>query len=135
MGDFDTQFICAFASDDRIYFSEAHFGDAEIYLLYAISNDSIKYIEQIDNTSIEVEGHAAPEKATSVTSILKKKGVQVLVSRRFGPNIKRVKVHFVPVIVKKQKNIQEALITVRENLNAIEQEWKKDSSQRKHLIL
>ncbi len=135
MGNFDTQFICAFASDDGNYFSETHFGDAGIYLLYAISNDDIKYLERIDNTSIEVESHAAPEKAKSVTSLLKKKGVQVLVSRIFGPNIKRVKVHFVAVIVKKQKNIQEALTIVRDNLNAIEREWKQDSSQRKHLIL
>ncbi len=135
MGDFNTRFICAFASDDREFFSETHFGDAKLYLLYAISKDSIEYIGQIDNTSIEVEGHAAPEKAKSVTSLLKKKGVRVLVSRIFGPNIKRVKVHFVPVIVKKQKNIQEALTIVRDNLNEIEREWKQDSSQRKHLIL
>jgi predicted Fe-Mo cluster-binding NifX family protein len=134
MGQFDIQLLCAFASDDGINFCETHFGDAKFYLLYAISKDRIEYIEQIDNTSIKLENHAAPEKAKSVSSLLKKKNVQVLVSRIFGPNIKRVKAHFVPVIVKKRE-IQEAIIIVRDNLNEIEREWKKQSSQRKHLIL
>jgi predicted Fe-Mo cluster-binding NifX family protein len=134
VGEFDIQFVCAFASDDGEHFSRSHFGDAQIYLLYAISNDGIEYMEQIENTSIEAEAHAAPEKAKSVSSLLKKKKVQVLVSRIFGSNIKRVKAHFVPVIIK-SGNIQEALTIVRDNLNEIEREWKKESDQRKHLIL
>ena len=134
MTGFDTKFVCAFATDDGEHFSKTHFGDAGFYLLYAIDHDEIEYIERIDNTSIEVEDHAAREKAKSVSSLLKKKKVQVLVSRIFGPNIKRVKNHFVPVIVKNNK-IQEALTIVRKNLDEIELEWKKESSQRKHLIL
>ena len=128
------QFLCAFASDEGEDFSVSHFGDAEFYLLYVIGNDKIEYLERIHNTSIRSETHGAPEKAKSVTSILKKKNVQVLVSRRFGPNIKRIKAHFVPVVVRRRR-IQEALPIVRDNLAAIEGEWKKEGSQRKHLVL
>ena len=134
MAESDTKLVCAFASDDGESFNNNHFGDAGLYILYAISNDEIEYIGQISNTSMRVEGHAAPEKAKSVSSLLKKKDVQVLVARVFGPNIKRVKNHFVPVIIKKDK-IQEALTIVRDNLNEIEIEWKKESTERKHIIL
>ena len=130
----DTKLVCAFASDDGESFNNDHFGDAGLYVLYAISNDEIEYIGQINNTSIRVEAHAAPEKAKSVSSLLKKENVQVLVARVFGPNIKRVKNHFVPVIIKMDK-IQEALTILRDNLNEIEIEWKKEGSDRKHLTL
>ncbi len=130
----DTKLVCAFASDDGESFNNDHFGDADLYVLYAISNDEIEYIGQINNTSIRVEGHAAPEKAKSVSSLLKKENVQVLVARIFGPNIKKVKNHFVPVIMKMDK-IQEALTILRDNLNEIEIEWKKEGSERKHLTL
>jgi len=129
------QLICAFATDDKKCFSKEHFGDAKFYLLYTFSKDGMEFIEQFDNTSIEVEGHAVPEKAQSVTSLLKEKGVQVLVARFFGPNIKRVKAHFVPVIIKKLNIIQESLTVLQDNFDAIQLEWKQDSSERKHIIL
>lgn len=128
----DLQFVCAFAADDEKHFTASHFGDAEFYLIYVINNDSIEFLGQIDNTSIETDAHADPKKAKSVSAIMKQKGVQVLVSRRFGPNIVRVRNHFVPVLVK-QKEIEEGLKVVQDNLEAISEQWNRDSKQRKHL--
>ena len=128
----ELQFVCAFAADDEKHFTASHFGDAEFYLLYVLNKDEAKYVGKIDNTSIETDAHADPEKAKSVSRIMKKKGVQVLVSRRFGPNIVRVKNHFVPVLVR-QKEIEEGLKVVQDNLEVINEQWNKDSSQRKHL--
>jgi len=128
----ELQFVCAFAADDEKHFTASHFGDAEFYLLYVLNKDEAKYVGKIDNTSIETDAHADPEKAKSVSRIMKKKGVQVLVSRRFGPNIMRVKNHFVPVLVR-QKEIEEGLKVVQDNLEVINEQWNKDSSQRKHL--
>jgi hypothetical protein len=40
----------------------------------------------------------------------------------------------VPVLVRK-KGIEEGLALVRENLESIEREWRKEGSERKHLVL
>ena len=134
MEEYKPLFICACASDDKKTFSGGHFGDAEVYLLYRVSDEGSEFIEEIENTSIDEQTHGDPKKAKSVTSLLKKKSVQVLVSRSFGPNIVRIRAHFVAVLVRK-KGIEEGLALVRENLEAIEREWRKDGSERKHLIL
>lgn len=128
----ELQFICAFAADDEKHFTSSHFGDAEFYLIYVINSDSIEFAGRIDNTSIETDAHADPEKAKSVSVIMKNKGVQVLVSRRFGPNIVRVRNHFVPVLVKRAE-IEEGIKVVQDNLEAINEQWNMDSNQRKHL--
>jgi hypothetical protein len=83
----DGEFVCACASDDGKEFATGHFGDAEVYCLYRISDEGIEFIEKIENTSIEGRTHADAKKARSVKSLLQAEGVQVLVSRSFGPNI------------------------------------------------
>ena len=88
--------ITAFATNNGTTFMDNHFGDANYYDIYKISASNSEFIKRIDNTvDIEEESHADPKKAKGISGLLKSEGIQVVVSKVFGPNIKRIKKNFV----------------------------------------
>jgi len=95
--------IIAFGSDDGKNYTEKHFGDAEYYLLYELTNQYAELQRKIKNTSvIEIkEIHGDPLKAGSVVEMLQKENVKVVVAAVFGPNIKRIKRQFVCILENK----------------------------------
>ena len=113
----------AFATDNGKNFMDRHFGDALHYIIYEINSDSSKKIDSIENDTEEEEGHADPKKAKNITNLLKDKDVQVVVSKIFGPNIKRIKSKFVCVLIK-EETIEDAIIVIQKNLSTIQKEWK-----------
>ena len=113
--------IIAFATDDGEKTMERHFGDAEYYNIYELINGSFKMIGQIVNTTEEEEGHADPVKAKGIVELLLEKNVEVGVTKVFGPNIKRVKKHFVPVLVSAE-TIEESLKVILDSVDIIEKE-------------
>jgi len=127
------EFICACASDDGENFVERHFGEARYYFVYKVSDEGFDYIKKISNISVEEKTHADPIKAKSVSSILKRGNVQVVITRRFGPNVKRVKIHFVPVIIK-NGIIEDGLKIISKNLDQVKNQWLKEGNQRKALV-
>ena len=113
----------AFATDDGKTFMGRHFGDAEYYYIYEIDNENAKFINKIDNTTEEEEDvHADPKKAGSITKLLKQEKVQVVVSKVFGPNIKRIKKTFVCILIKEQ-SIENSIGIINNNLPKIIEEW------------
>lgn len=59
------------------------------------------YINRLHNKTEDIEDvHADPKKAKSIASLLSAEGDSVVVSKVFGPNIKRIKKFFVCVIIK-----------------------------------
>jgi len=125
----------AFATDDGMHFINRHFGDAEFYDVYEISRENTAFIKQIRNSSGEESGelHADPAKAKSVSGILLKEGVTIVVSKIFGPNIKRIRKKFVCVICS-DSTIETAVQTIQEHIGEIEAEWRK-GAERGHLRL
>jgi len=113
----------AFATDNGKNFMDRHFGDALHYIIYEINSDSSKKIDSIENDTEEEEGHADPKKAKNITNLLKDKDVQVVVSKIFGPNIKRIKSKFVCVLIK-EETIEDAIIAIKKNISLIQKEWK-----------
>ncbi|MCK5812483.1 MAG: NifB/NifX family molybdenum-iron cluster-binding protein [Clostridiales bacterium] len=91
--------IISCATDDGINFVNRHFGDANYYEIYELIDDEFHYIDRITNTTGEEETHADPKKAKGIVGLLVEKNVTVGLTKVFGPNIKRVKKHFVPVLV------------------------------------
>jgi len=89
--------IGAFGTDDGKTFTNRHFGDSNKFDIYEISSESVKFIKQINNNSVEEKVHADPKKAGSISKMLKSQGVQVVFSKQFGPNIKRIRKKFVCV--------------------------------------
>ena len=91
--------IIACATDDGKNFISRHFGDAEKYLIYELRDGQYVLTGTILNTTGEEEQHADPKKAKGIVSILAEKNVNVGLTKVFGPNIKRIKKHLVPVLV------------------------------------
>ena len=125
----------AFATDDgESLKGDDHFGNAKHYYIYKISPDKSDFMEQRDNIEVEEneeETHGDYKKAKAVSSVLEK--TDVLVSKIFGPNIKRMKEKFVCIIVRVD-SIKEAVDIMKRNMNKIVEEYQK-GKERKHLVL
>ena len=115
----------AAATDDGEKFVGRQFGDAEFYDVYDVSRESSEFIRRVANKTEEEEDvHADPKKAKGIAAILKKQGVQVAVTRVFGPNIKRIKSKFVCVLTAHEE-VAKGLDLIRENFETIATEWEK----------
>lgn len=123
----------AFANDNGKEFMDRHFGDANFYDIYDIDIDSANFLKRIKNTTEEDDEniHADPKKANGVVGLFKGEGVQVLVSKVFGANIKRMKKKFVCVLTS-DKSIEAGIKKLQESLIIIENEWVKGEA-RNHL--
>ncbi|MDP8226903.1 MAG: NifB/NifX family molybdenum-iron cluster-binding protein [Candidatus Celaenobacter polaris] len=112
---------------------ERHFGDAKFYDIYELDNNQILFIKRIPNTVDEIEEvHADPRKARGISSHLLNEKVNVVVSKIFGPNIKRIQKKFVCVVVKDDE-ITSAIQIISTNKQRIVNEWEK-GEERNHLI-
>lgn len=101
--------IIACATNDGKSFVTSHFGDADKYDIYEMTKEGYCFLKSITNHTEEEEGvHADPKKAHGIVSLLKEQNVQIGVSLVFGPNIKRVAKHFLPIMLS-EKNIEEGL--------------------------
>ena len=108
----------AFATDDGQAFVNRHFGDAAFYDVYEITKTETKLLERIENITEEERQHADPVKAKNITELLKKKGVMVVVSKVFGPNIERIKLQFVCIRVNDEV-IAESIKTIQNRIDII----------------
>jgi len=112
----------AVATDQGEKFVNRHFGDAEFYYIYEVDKNKADFKLKIANNSVEERKHADPNKAKSIVKILKEKDVQVGVNLKFGPNIKRVKKHFVPVLID-TSDIEKGLKKISDNYDELKKLW------------
>lgn len=120
----------AFAVNQANQFEKKHFGDAYKYLVYTIvAGKMILLSEEINEfRSIDEEiEHGSKRKGNSIIKFLKEKKVNVLVSTRFGKNIKLVNEYFIPVKVP-LKDLQEIIPILNKYLHWIEDEWINNTS-------
>ena len=124
--------ITAFATDDGQTFMDRHFGDAESFNIYEINSTKVNFLKTISNTIEEEDEdedvHADPTKAKGIAGLLKKEKVQVVVSKVFGPNIKRIKKKFVCIITQ-EKEINDSIQNIQKNMDIIIQEWEKGEAR------
>ena len=124
----------AFATDDGKTFMGRHFGDARFYDIYELDEDQASFIKRIENTVDEEEDvHADPKKAKGISTLLLDEKVAVVVSKIFGPNIKRIKKKFVCIVVR-DNEIDVGLKKICNNIEKIYVEWEK-GNERKHILL
>ncbi len=114
----------AVATDDGVRLMGRHFGDAETYEIHEISATGSEHVGRIVNNVGEEEGHADPKKAKGIGGLLKKKGVQVTLAQVFGPNIKRIRKHFVCVLTR-HEDIKDGLDLLVDGYQEIVAELKK----------
>jgi len=124
----------AFATDDGKTFMQRHFGDSHFFDIYEFDENQTSFVMRIKNMVDEEEDvHADPQKARGISTLLLDEKVTVVVSKIFGPNIKRIKKKFVCVVVKNDE-IDIGLKKICDNIEKIYIEWEK-GKERKHLLL
>ena len=123
--------ILAIATDDGKHLIKRHFGDAESYLIYQLTEKDCVYLKNVENRSEEEQTHADPVKAGNIARILKEDGVQILASRAFGPNIKRMIKKFACILVN-EESIAQGLDKMKRNYSDILNKWD-NGSERSHL--
>ena len=82
------ELLIAFATDNGKNFNDDHFGMATYYHIYRFCADGEEFVEQRANVKFQEDAskkHGDHAKAQATTSVLK--GVDVPVSKEFGPNI------------------------------------------------
>jgi predicted Fe-Mo cluster-binding NifX family protein len=88
--------ICACAVDDDNTFTTNHFGDCKFFKLYRVDNHNITSLDSFENT-IWQEGN---KKGLNISELLRRHKVDVVVSRRFGQNIRQIRTWFYPVLIR-----------------------------------
>ena len=125
--------LIAFGTDDGRNLNDDHVGMAEYFYVYQFSNGKEELIERRKNVQFKGDEsvHGDPEKAKATSSALE--GVDVLVGRKFGPNLPRLLRKFVCVVVR-TNTLTSALEAAHNNMDRIAEEGNKEED-RKHIVL
>ena len=106
----DTKWTVACATEDGHNLVNAHFGQAAFYALYTLDEDGFERVGDVPNpTPPDVHTHGGAHKATNIAGQLEERGVKVVVSLQFGPNIARMRKRFVPVVSKDVVTLQDVM--------------------------
>ena len=127
------ELFIAFATDNGKNFNDDHFGMAKYYQIYRFCDDAEEFVEQRENVEFqedEYKKHGDPEKAQATSSVLT--GVDVLVTKKFGPNITRMVRKFVCVVVRTNV-ISDAIKIVKNHMDEVIRK-KSKAKDRRHLI-
>ncbi len=128
------ELLIALGTDDDINFNDDHFGMAKYFQVYKFSEGKEKFVEKRENVQFKGDEsikHGDPEKARKTSSVLQ--GIDVLVGKRYGPNLHRLVSKFVCVIVR-TNTLENAIWMVHQNIEKIIAE-KNKGEDRKYLIL
>ena len=131
MGD---ELLIAFGTDDGENLNNDHVGMAKYFYVYKFLNDKEVLIEKRKNVKFEGDEsikHGDPEKAKATSFALE--GIDVLVGKKFGPNITRLLKKFVCVVVRTE-SLSNAIEAVYCNMVRIVEEKNKEED-RKHIVL
>jgi len=126
--------MIAFATDDAENLNNDHVGMAKYFFVYRFSNGKEELIERRENVKFkgdESMKHGDPEKAKATSSALE--NVDVLVGRRFGPNLPRLLKKFVCIVVRTE-TISNAIEAIHGSMDRIVEEKNKGEG-RKHIVL
>jgi predicted Fe-Mo cluster-binding NifX family protein len=128
------ELLVAFGTDDGENLNNDHVGMARYFYVYRFSGGKERFVEQRKNIGFkgdESMKHGDPEKAKATSSVLQ--NVDVLVGKKFGPNLPRLLKKFVCVLVRTDA-ISNAIEAVHNNMDRIAEERNKGGG-RKHIVL
>lgn len=127
------KFVIAFGTDDGETLNNDHVGMAKYFYVYQFSDGEEKLVERRENVRFKgaESMHGDPEKAKATSSVLE--GVDVLVGKKFGPNLPRLLNKFVCTVVR-TNTIASAIEIVRNNMDRIVEEKNKEGD-RKHIVM
>ena len=128
------ELLIAFGTDDGVNLNHDHVGMAKYFHVYKFSETKEELAEKRENVRLkgdESMKHGDSQKAKATSSVLQ--GVDVLVGKRFGPNLPRLVKKFVCVIARTD-TLENAVRIIRQNMEKITAE-KNKGEDRQHLIL
>ena len=129
------QLLVAFSTHDGANLvTDDHAGMAKYFDVYEFSEGEPEFVERRENSKYagdETMKHGDPKKAKTSLSALD--GLDVWVSKRFGPNLPRLLKKILCVVVRVD-TVAEATALMKQNLNAVAEECEK-GEDRKHLVL
>ena len=123
----------AFAVNKDNQFTRKHFGDADKYIIYELQDEHLELLSEEINqfkSLDEKHTHGSAKKGNAIIQFLKGKDVNVLVSMRFGKNIKLINEHFIPVQIS-LKHPEEVILILNKHLHWIADEWENNESNYK----
>ena len=126
--------LVAFGTDDGVHLNDDHVGMAKEFHVYEFTDDGQTLVERRQNSKFagdETMMHGDPEKAKATSAVLS--GIDVLVGRKFGPNITRLLTKFACVVVR-TREVNSAVEAVRANIDSVVEQHSK-GVDRKHLVL
>jgi predicted Fe-Mo cluster-binding NifX family protein len=123
----------AFGTDDGKNLNNDHVGMAKYFYVYEFSDGKEQLVERRENVPFKGDEsiHGDPEKAKATSSVLG--GVDVLVGRKFGPNLPRLVKKFVCVLVRTD-TITRAIEAIHHHMDRIAEE-KRRGEERTHIVL
>ena len=127
----------AFALSQNGAFEKKHFGDADKYQIYHLSNEVFKLLYEEENPfklMDESTRHGTEKKAGDIISFLHQKNVSVIVSRKFGTNIKHIVNHFIPVEVSEETPIKVQTILLK-HMRWLQEELDKQPDHYKKFVI
>ncbi len=125
--------LIAFGTDDGDHLNNDHVGMAKYFYFYEFSNGKEQLVERRENSQLKSAEtvHGDPVKAKATSSAIE--GADVLVGKKFGPNLLRLISKFVCVVAK-TNTITTAIELVHKNMDKIIAE-KNKTEGRKHIVL
>ena len=127
------ELLIAFGTDDGENLKDDHVGMAKFYDVYKFLGDEVEFLERRENLKYESNKsikHGDPEKARKVSSVLEE--IDVLVGKKFGPNLPRLSQKLVCVIIRRNP-ISDAIKLIKNNMDKIITEKNKEVN-RKHIV-
>jgi len=124
----EMKLLIAFGTDDGKNLNNDHVGMAKYFYVYEFSNGKEQLVERRENVLFKGDEsiHGDPEKAKATSSVLG--GVDVLVGRKFGPNLPRLVKRFVCVLVRTD-TITRAIQAIHHNMDRISEEKSKEENR------
>jgi predicted Fe-Mo cluster-binding NifX family protein len=135
MGGNSESLIVAFASGGATDLPKRHFGEARQFDLYRLAPAGADWIRTVANPYADT-GHSDDEhhkKGAELVQLLGRQGVQVIVSRAFGPNIKGMRRWFLPVVVGCEE-AEQAIALLQARWDLVRSHWMQ-GEERRHLVL
>jgi predicted Fe-Mo cluster-binding NifX family protein len=126
--------LIAFGTDDGKSLNNDHVGMAKYFYVYKFYDNEQELIGRRRNVKLKGDDtmkHGDPEKARATSSVLE--GVDVLVGKKFGPNLTRLLKKFVCVVVRTDA-MANAIEAVHNSMDRIVEQENK-GEDRKHIVL
>jgi predicted Fe-Mo cluster-binding NifX family protein len=113
--------LIACATNDGIHLINDHFGDADYFHVFHVTETDSTLVEIIQNTSTEeTHTHGDPNKAKQILDLLGNKNVDMLMNKAFGKNITIVKQKVLPLVMH-DDNIESSFTKIRKHFAQIQE--------------